>query len=288
MSHFCVVLACWGDAYPAVYVNALANSAFQYSPQLSQIILLTDKIRADIDSRVTQKIFPDEFDRAEFYGHGYRVKISVFAKSILPKSMPCIYLDLDTVVLGDLGCIAGLVREPDDIFMLPPGDLLGFGLIRKLTSKITKNKKFGTGNSSVIAFHSGARIDIAEEFIKNFKLGRSGRHMAIDDVYISWAAQNSIKPIPKKMAVMFRREFLERTKIGLWLKSNSSFQRKLRDNLILITFNGVSYKPDHLLALKTGQRIEDPKGRFGYWTEDCIGPVFHKIIKHCEVIAGIR
>jgi hypothetical protein len=287
MTPFCVVLACWGRAYSSAYINALTNSAFEHSPDLAQVILLTDAIKKDINPCIVQKTFPIEFNRDEFFGYGYRVKISVFSKSILPKSMPCIYIDLDTVIIGDLGRIARLVRDPEDIFMMPPGDLLGFGVIRRLISRITKNRKFGTGNSSVIAFHSASGLEIAENFIKLFKSGLSGRHMTIDDVYISWASQNSIKSIPKTMAVMFRREFLARTEIGLWLKSNIPFRAKSRNNLVLITFNGTSYKPEKLLALRMGQRIEDPKGRFGYWSEYHIGPVLDKIIQYCKITVDV-
>jgi hypothetical protein len=88
----------------------------------------------------------------------------MFSKSVLPPSMPCIYLDLDTLVLGDIGKIAGLVKKPCDIFMLPPGNLISFGIVRKLLFRLSGGKWYATGNSSVVAFHSDAEPNLSDIF----------------------------------------------------------------------------------------------------------------------------
>jgi len=283
---YCLILACWGDVYSDSYVNELVRAAGSHSPELQDIVLFTDRVRPDIDSVVKQNLFPSFFNRPEFFGHGYRVKISVFSRSCLPASMPCVYLDLDSMVIGDLAKIAALVKNVDDFFMLPPGDMLGFGSLRRLAFRLTKGRRFATGNSSVMAFHSGASPDISERFTRSYQAGESGRHMAIDDVFISWASQSVVRGVPRTLAVMFRREFLARTSLGLWAKSRLPWARKARSEICVITFNGMVYKADHLLALKEGQRIDDPKGRFGFWSEEYLGPTKEKIINYCRRVLG--
>ena len=283
---YCLILACWGDAYSELHVNELVRAARSYSPELEDIVLFTDRVRSDIDPVVRQKIFPAFFNRPEFFGHGYRVKISVFSRDCLPAHMPCVYLDLDSMVIGNLGKIAGLVKNTNDFFMLPPGDMLGFGSLRRLLFRLTKGRRFATGNSSVMAFHSAASPNISELFARFHQSGESGRHMAIDDVFISWASQSVVRGVPRTLAVMFRREFLARTRIGLWAKSQLPSSRKSRSEICVITFNGMTYKANHLLALEEGQRIEDPKGRFGYWSEACLGPTREKIREYCRRVMG--
>lgn len=43
----------------------------------------------------------------------------LFDERALPLNLPCVYLDLDTVVIGDLGLNAGLIKNRTHIFMLP-------------------------------------------------------------------------------------------------------------------------------------------------------------------------
>jgi hypothetical protein len=286
MMKYCLILACWGDAYSDLYVNELVRAARSYSPELEDIVLFTDRARPNIDPVVRQEIFPAFFNRSEFFGHGYRVKISVFSRDCLPAHMPCVYLDLDSMVIGNLGKIAGLVKNTNDFFMLPPGDMLGFGSLRRLIFRLTKGRRFATGNSSVMAFHSAASPNISELFARFYQSGESGRHMAIDDVFISWASQSVVRGVPRTLAVMFRREFLARTRIGLWAKSQLPSSRKSRLEICVVTFNGMTYKANHLLALEEGQRIEDPKGRFGYWSEACLGPTREKIREYCRRVMG--
>jgi len=201
----------WGDAYPDASVNVMIDAARRLSPGLTTVVLFTDRPRVNIDSFVTQRPFPPFFDRPDFFGHGYRVKISVFSGNNLPPDVPCVYLDLDTMVTGDLGRIAALVKHTGDVFMLPPGNLIGFGPLRRGIHRWTKGRHFATGNSSVMAFHSSAAPNLAEMFEACYQRGESGPHMAIDDVFISWAAQPVLQAIPASLGVSFRREFLARS-----------------------------------------------------------------------------
>lgn len=279
---FCLVLAIWGDAYPDESVNALVHRAQKWSPLLREVVLLTDRHRPFVDGSVKQTPFPEFFNRPEFFGWGYRVKLAVFARSVLPPSMPCVYLDLDTMVTGDLSRIAALVKDPSDIFMLPPGSLISFSALRRIAFRWTQGKRFATGNSSVMAYHSGAQDSISDVFERRFGAGDQGRYMAIDDVFISWAGQSVLKGIPVDTAVSFRREFLARSPFVLWLHRVSPLRRQRRARISAITFNGLRYKPEALLQLTEGERILDGKGRFGIWSDAQMGSLRQQIIDYCR------
>lgn len=281
---FCLVLAIWGDAFSDTGVNTIVQAVKKNSEQLHSVVLLTDRQRSGVDPYVNQHLFPDFFNRPEFFGHGYRVKISMFSKSVLPPSMPCVYLDLDTLVLGDFGKIACLVKRPCDVFMLPPGNLITFGIIRRLLFRLTAGRWFATGNSSVVAFHSDAEPNFSDLFQQRFLSGDTSRYMKIDDVFISWIGQLNLLDIPPGLAVPFRREFLSRYGLVLWLRKVSWSRKFRRDHLIAITFNGAQYKPAELLGLKEGQRILDRKGRFGYWSNEYMGSLRQKIIDYCQKV----
>lgn len=283
---FCLVLAIWGEAYADASVNVMVAAAKALSPGLRAVVLFTDRPRPQVDPLVTQRPFPAFFDQPEFYRHGYRVKIGVFSGADLPSGMPCVYLDLDTLVTGDLGRIAALVKHTGDVFMLPPGNAIGFGALRRARYRMTDGRRYATGNSSVMAFHADASPNLAQVFEACQRRGEQGRHMLIDDVFISWAAQPVLKGVPSSLAVSFRREFLARTPLGVWLRRFSPLRRRHRKGIVAITFNGTSYKPEALLALQDGAPIRDAKGRFGYWTDAHIGPLRTAILAYCRAIVA--
>lgn len=278
---FCLVLAIWGEAYTDSALNTLVKSVKKYSPGLKSVVLLTDRIRPNLDEFVEQKIFPEFFNRPDFFGHGYRVKIAIFSRELLPPSTPCVYLDLDTLVLGDIGKIARLIKNKEDIFMLPPGGIIPFGFLRRFIFRISSGKFFATGNSSVVAFHSDSSPSISDVFKEKYNLGATDRYMYIDDVFISWAGQLNMQGIPSKLATPFRREFLSRFLAVLWWRKTLLYRKNFRENIVAITFNGAQYKPSKLLQLKAGEQINDNKGRFGFWSDEYMGPIRKKIINYC-------
>lgn len=277
---WCLVLVIWGDKYSEKYVNVLVSDVKKNSLTCEAVILVTDRIRSGISDQIDQKLIPDFFNRPAFFKGGYAVKLSLFHKSVLPKNMRCVYVDLDTVVTGDLGRVAALVHSAESYFMLPPGSLIGFGALRRWIYKWSGGKMFGTGNSSVVAFHSAAEPNVCDIFEKIYSDGDTeSRKMKIDDVFISWFAQPKLRPIPSYLVVMFRREFLTRSRFNLELRRLSQWREQRRKNLVAVTFNGSEYKPEALIALHEGDRITDSKKRFGIWSTAYLGGFKEKILQ---------
>lgn len=277
---WCLILMIWGDKYSDKYVDVLVESVRKNSKSCTCVVLVTDRIREGLADTIEQKPIPAFFDRPDFFRGGYVVKLSVFHPQVLPHDMPCVYLDLDTIVIGDVGKIAALVRSTDAYYMLPPGNLLGFGFLRRWLFRKTNGRRFGTGNSSILAFHSAASPNLCDTFEGLYRPGDAkDRKMKIDDVFISWFAQPTIKAVPTALAVMFRREFLSRSRLILELRRWSPFNARRRKGLVAVTFNGTQHKPEEFIAFRDDDRIFDEKNRFGFWSAQYLGEFKKKILE---------
>jgi hypothetical protein len=276
---WCLVLVLWGDKYRAVHINAIVTNAFLHSASCSEAILMTDCHRENLDERVRQVVISDDLNRPECKSN-YTIKLSLFDSRVLPPHRPCVYLDLDTVVIGDLGRIAALIRDPNDLFMLPPGGLQGFGALRRWLFWLTGGRHMATGNSSIVAFHSGMDPNLTLEFLRLRSASVAlPKVLGNDDLFISWFGQRRLKAIPPHLGVMFRREFLTRFRPLGWLLSRLPWVRRRRDAMVAVTFNGVEHKLENLLQLPDGALHRDSKGRFGYWSNKEMGSIREKILK---------
>ncbi len=285
---WCLVLVLWGDAYSVAHVNALAGAALTLSTGCAEVVLLTDRPRPGLDIRVRAVPIPEFFDRPEFRRGGYVIKLSLFSRSVLPPDMPCVYLDLDTAVTGDLGRIAALVQDRNDIFMLPPGNLIGFGRLRRARFRLTRGRRMAVGNSSILAFHSAAEPNLADTFQRLYETGSGpAQVMNNDDRFISWFGWNRIAGVPSRLGVMFRREVLTRGRILGWLRNRAPWVRARRASIAAVTFNGAEHKPERLAALPDGALLSDKRGRSGRWSRAEIGPLKDRLACHCAaVVAG--
>ena len=247
---FALVLAIWGTKYGRAHVNALVEDAYRLSPGLQTVILVTDRHRDGLDPRIRQVPFPAPFDGAAFFAAGYRAKLAVFSPQVVPVGLRCVFLDLDTMVIGDLGRIADLVQHPGDLFMLPPGGL-GFGALRRLRDRLRRNRKFPVGNSSILAFHADAAPNLADTYARRLAAADlpESPEMIIDDVVISWFGRGHIRGVPTGCGVMFRREYLSRVPGWAALKPYLPWVQRRRSRIAAVTLNGVAVKPEHLASL---------------------------------------
>jgi hypothetical protein len=167
--------------------------------------------------------------------------------------------------------------------MMPPAGL-GFGPLRRLVDWVRGGRHYPVGNSSLVAFHADAPQNIAEAFQNRHASGIDVNelYMNIDDVFISWLNRGRLRGIPKSLAVSFRREFMARAWVILWLRAASPFRRKRRAGLVAVTFNGLSVKPEQLVSLPDGGILRDEHGRVGYWSDAFIGPVRQMTIASCR------
>lgn len=268
-----LVMALWGAAYGGVDVNRLARAVRAQSPDCAGAIVLIDRRRADIDPWVRQAPFPADFARPECFGPGYVAKLAMFAPEVAPPGTRCVYLDLDTLVLGDMGRLADCVDGPEAMLMLPPASPLGFGAVRRWLFRRTGGRRMATGNSSVMAWHSDAAGNIAQHWRAIVARGPTPAEaacMGIDDVFISWSAQMRLRGVPSALAVPFRRAFLSRAP-GWLRKALRPWRRRRQAGLVAVTFNGANSKPATLARLPEGAEVADGRGRRARWCDSDMG-----------------
>ena len=100
----------WGNKYTNRHINYIYKNASQ-SGGLTQTLLITDRIRDGVSDEIKQTLIPEWFNKPEFFKGGYPFELSIFHQDILPKDTVCIYLDLDTLMLGNLQRIAALHKK---------------------------------------------------------------------------------------------------------------------------------------------------------------------------------
>ncbi len=265
----------WGVRYHVGYPNQIASAISEHSPECTDVLLLTDRNRDGLHPSIRQVQIPDDFMRSKFFKGGYPVKLSLFLTPGIANDTRCVFLDLDTIVLGDLGRIARMVTDHNDVLMLPPA-MQTFGPLSRLINRLTNGKRFRTGNSSLVAFSTSASPNIARSFLAlhDAQGTEVAAYLKNDDLFISWFAQSNLRAIPSSLAVMLRREFLSRIPGQTAMRAKSRVRSARRKELVAVTLNGIAAKPEALLALPDGATIEDDKGRKGVWGPGGFGPVF--------------
>ena len=267
-----LVMALWGDRYGAADVNRLAGAARAGSATCRGVILVTDRPRDGVDAAVRQIPFPGAFATPECFAPGYPAKLAVFAPEVVPAQALCVYLDLDTLVLGDLGRLAARVDSPEALLMLPPAGPVGFGALRRGLFALTGGRRVATGNSSIMAWHTGAAHNIADAWRAGGAAGAA--HRGIDDAFISWCAQDRLRGVPPELAVRFRRGFM--TRVPGLATARHRWGRRL-DGLVAVTFDSPACKPAELARLPDATPIRDGRGRRAIWSQAAMGPVWHGV-----------
>lgn len=140
-----------------------------------------------------------------------------------------------------------------------------------------------TGNSSIVVFHSNMMPNLLLEFKRlKHQGGVPARFLSNDDIFISWFGQRRLKAVPTDLGVMFRREFLSRSKWLGWLSSRLPWVIQRREKIVAVTFNGFENKLEKLIQLPDGTLHQDSKGRFGYWSCKEMGPIKDRIVQAVE------
>ncbi len=279
----------WGERYGAGDVNHLLASVRSQARSRPRFVLLTDRPRPGLDPEVLVRPIPEVFLRPDFLGGGCQAKIALFAPGVVPADLPAIYLDLDTVVLGDIGELLQPPPDPRSIAMLQSA-ILPFGPIGRLVWRLTRGRKHARGNSSVLVFHPAHGAEVAEKFLAALAAHPDLRFrpMAADERFISWAAQPRMRAVPSSVAVKFPTEFMLPWAWAVLVRARLPWVRRRRAGLRAITLPGAEVKPEALARLPEGARLRDRKGRLLIWSEAALGPARAALIAHAAGLAAAR
>ena len=230
-------------------------------------------------------LFPPFYMQKPFKSVGCQAKLAMFEEGVLPQDLPVVYIDLDTVVMGDMGRAVDFMKNDQTVLMLQSA-IIPFGRIGRAVWRATKGRKYARGNSSVVVFHPARCTYIARRFreLEQQFPDFGFRPMAADERFISWAAQAHMKAIPKSFAVKFPGEFMFPWAPWLYLRAWLPWVRRRRDRLVAVTLNGLMIKPERLLTLPEGGVVVDEKSRKLVWSERTLGNMKHKILDYYRAI----
>lgn len=274
----CVLIA-WGDRYPVAEINRLVQSVRAQSRGPRRFVLLSDRPRAALDPDVELRAIPAWFLAPEFRGPGCQAKLCLFEPGVVPEDLPAIYLDLDTLVFGDLSRLLQVMEGPQVVAILQSA-ILPFGAFARWLYRVTNQRRYARGNSSIVVFHPAHATYIAARFrdlvarhgVRGFK------PLWADERFISWSAQPVMRAVPGNLVVKFPTEYMQPWRWLVHLRASLPWVRRRREGLIAVTFPGVMLKGEDLAALPDGAVVTDRKGRKLFWTDRAIGGLRRKII----------
>ncbi len=280
------VLVCWGEKYDVQIINRLAQSIAKNSLLPPRFVLITDREHPGLLDSINTVQFPDYWLQAPLRRSGCQAKLVMFDEGILPTDLPAVYIDLDTIVTGDVSRLLRLFDGPRTVAILPSA-IIPFGFIGRWLSRVTQGRRYARGNSSVVVFHPAHCHFIAREFKRLFAQHPAFefRPMVADERFISWVAQPHMRAVPKRDVAKFPGEYMFYWTAWLYIKALLPWVRHRRARQLAVTLNGLVVKPDMLLALQEGEIVVDEKNRKLVWSQRTLGPMKQTVLNY---YAGIR
>ena len=140
---------------------------------LERIVLLADRTRSGLEFDVEMRDIPPWYLAPALLGSGCQAKLCLIEPGVVPDDMPAVYLDLDTLVLGDLSRLPTVMEGPETVAILqsavPP-----FGAFARWLYRATAAAALRAGNSSIVVFHPAQATFIATRFralVERYGLG---------------------------------------------------------------------------------------------------------------------
>lgn len=270
-----LVLMIWGEQYQDEHCNKLIRQAMAQSHHCMGAVVFTDRMDRSIDPRARLIPIPDDFSDPTMKVGGLPVKLSIFEIDGIDQGETCVYVDLDSVIIGSLDPVAELSRH-SPLWTIPTFPR-PFSWWSRLLWRVTNRKSFRYGNSSAFVYLNKYPRNPTEQFRSNVKAGTLPKKLRHDDRFIGWSSQDVVRGIPTNLVVNFRYEFLYPALWIGWLMTR--LRRKARAGIALVTFAGPQTKPELLISLSSGQKIVDHHGRLGIWTDKYTSGLKSKIIK---------
>ena len=285
-----LVLVLWGTKYPVAEVNHLiATIRARAQPAPARVVLLTDRPRDGLAAGVTCREIPDFFLAPEFRSGGCQAKLCMFEAGLVPADMPAIFVDIDTVVFGNLARLLDLQTRPETVAIFQ-STALPFGAFARWLYRVTGGRRYARGNSSIVVYHPQATAHVAARFRAMVaEHGANGRRpMVADERFLSWAHQPHMRAIPAGMAVKFPTEFMLPWRWLIRARAALPSVRRRWAGLVAVTLPGVEVKGEALLDLPEGAEVVDRKGRRLIWSETALGPVKARLETHYRALRDIK
>ena len=96
------VMILWGTKYPVSLVNHQVEMIRHLSKRPARFVLISDRPREGLDPDVLERPFDPFFLNPKFLTSGCQAKLTMFSDGLIEPDLPAIFIDLDTVIVGDL------------------------------------------------------------------------------------------------------------------------------------------------------------------------------------------
>lgn len=269
-----LVLIIWGNKYPDSLCNQLIHSAYRHSKKCAGVLVLSDRLDRDIDKRACVELIPDTFNNQKLKQGGLPVKICLFDLPIVPVGCPCIYIDLDSSIIGNLDKLISLLNVAPiwtiDAFMQR------FSFFWRLLYRLTNGKKFAVGNSSVFVFKNGFKGNPTTKFKHMWAADTIPQELLNDDVFVAWSCQEIIRGLPTHWVVNCRKEFFAHF---MWINYVSALiRRSRRQHISVVTFAGENNKLEAFMMLQENAVLTGHHGKVGRWNTFFTSGVSDKVM----------
>ena len=276
-----LILVVWGTKYGVDELNQLIEAAVANTPNSPRVVMVSDRARPGLLPEVEVRMIPEFYLNPELMQAGCQTKLAIFEEGVLPDDLPAIFVDIDTMVMGDLAQMLSLAVKPQNIVLFQSA-VLPFGSFARWLWTVTKTRRYARGNSSIIVFHPAHCGYVATRFRSLFAQhgGLNYRPMIADERFISWVAQPHMAAIPRRLAVKFPTEFMWSWRWFIYVRGAMPWNRRRWSRLTALTLPGLAFKGQDLVSLPEGTEMQDRKGRRLIWSARALGPIKQMIINY--------
>lgn len=260
-----VVCVVWGTKYGADDVNYMARAVRDGTDASIRFICVTDMDNGPLDEAIIAKPFPSFDHPFDEMKKGCRLKLSVFADGILDPDLPTVFLDMDTMVIGDVKRLAG-AAAPGELAMMRNHYIQTWRWPTWL--RLTVGKRYYFGNSSIMAFRQRDFAALFSSFNSELAatIGPVPKHLQSDERFISYFARDRVRVFSNRDAVVFSHEFMAPFLALAQTRSRLPSVKRRRSQLVAVTFVGDDVKPRYIADLKTGDVVTH-KGQKMLWNQ---------------------
>jgi hypothetical protein len=252
---FQIVCVKWGTKYGPEGVNRLYRAVRRHTRAPFRFVCITDQPSAAFDAGVVTAPFPAFALPFEDAKRGCRLKLAIFARGILEPGVPAVYIDLDTMVRGDLQRIVDQLARKPGLYMLQNHFVQWWPVQRYV--HLVAPERYYFGNSSVLAFMPEREYFIFEEFNRRIASPPNPMPKALgsDERFMSYAARDHVRVFPRSLAVKFGEEYMAPAAFIEEIRKRLPWVVARRRASVAITFVGDDFKPGRLAALNKGEIV---------------------------------
>jgi hypothetical protein len=242
-------------------INRHVKAVCKNSTTDVSFVCITDHAESGLDPIVRTVPFPEFKAPFDSLKKGCRLKLSIFAKDIIDPNLPTVFLDLDTLICGDVRGLESYIHKHRGISILQ-NHYVQWWPYQSLVRRLAPNAYY-FGNSSAIGFYPRDYHFLFEEFNRvvdrDIDVSELPKKYHSDERFISYAARDTLRVFPNRLIVKFAEEYMAPFLALESIRKNLPWIKRRRKNLVAVTFVSDALKPHVLVNLKRGDVIRYKK-----------------------------